>query len=111
MNILTELTKILKPLLPVETAIFKSPPPAEYAVLTPMTDTFAFYADNSPMFEVSTVSISFFCKGSYTNIKNKITAALIGAEFTIKSRRYIAYEADTGYHHYAIECGKHYSIT
>jgi hypothetical protein len=29
----------------------------------------------------------------------------------VTERRYIGHEDDTGYHHYAIDCGKCYSVT
>jgi hypothetical protein len=103
MSILQELNTLLSPILPVETGIFSGVPPYEYLVLTPMNDTFALFGDNAPLIDVSEVRISLFSKGNYMKRKNQLAAALLGAAFTITDRRYIGYEDDTGYHHYAID--------
>jgi hypothetical protein len=103
MSILAELNALLTPILRVETGIFSGVPPDEYLVLTPMTDEFALFGDNFPLIEVSEVRISLFSKGNYLQRKRQLTQALLGAEFTITDRRYIGYESDTGYHHYAID--------
>ena len=108
MSILQELSTLLSPILPVETGIFSGIAPDEYLVLTPMTDEFALFGDNAPLIDVSEVRISLFSKGNYINRKNQITAALLGAEFTITDRRYIGHEDDTGYHHFAIDAAKEY---
>lgn len=108
MSILEELNTLLTPVLPVETGIFSGVPPDEYLVLTPMTDEFMLFGDNKPLMDVSEVRISLFSKGNYTQRKRQITAALIGAEFTITDRVYVGHEDDTGYHHYAIDAAKQY---
>ena len=108
MSILQELNALLSPLLPVETGIFSCVAPNEYLVLTPMTDEFALFGDNTPLIDVSEVRISLFSEGNYINRKNQITAALLGAAFTITDRRYIGYENDSGYYHYAIDVAKEY---
>ncbi len=108
MSILTELNTLLSPVLPVETGVFSGVPPDEYLVLTPMTDEFALFGNNTPLFDISEVRISLFSKGNYIQRKKQITALLLGAEFTITDRRYIGHEDDTGYHHYAIDVEKSY---
>jgi hypothetical protein len=108
MSVLEELNTLLSPVLPVETGVFSNTPPDEYIVLTPMTDEFMLFGDNKPLMDVSEVRISLFTKGNYLNRKKQITAALLGAEFTITDRRYIGHEDDTGYHHYAIDVAKQY---
>ncbi len=110
MSILQELNTLLTPILPVETGIFSDVAADEYLILTPMTDTFALFGDNSPLIDVSEVRISLFSKGNYIKRKNQITAALLGAAFTITDRRYIGHEDDTGYHHYAIDVAKYYEL-
>lgn len=107
MSSLTELNALFSPVLPVETGVFSGVPPNEYLVLTPMTDEFALFGDNTPLFDISEVRISLFSKGNYLQRKKQITALLLGAEFTITDRRYIGHEDDTGYHHYAIDVAKH----
>lgn len=108
MSILSELNTLLTPILPVETGVFSGVPPDEYLILTPMTDEFALFGDNRPLIDVSEVRISLFIKGNYLQRKRQITAALLGAEFTITDRRYVGHEDDTGYHHYAIDVAKQY---
>lgn len=107
MSSLTELNALLSPALPVETGVFSGVPPDEYLVLTPMTDEFALFGDNTPLFDISEVRISLFSKGNYLQRKKQITALLLAAEFTITDRRYIGHEDNTGYHHYAIDVAKH----
>lgn len=108
MSILQELNALLSPILPVETGIFSGIPPDEYLVLTPMTDSFELFGDNKPLVDVSEVRISLFSKGNYTKRKYRLTAALLEAAFTITDRRYIGYETDSGYHHFAIDIAKEY---
>ncbi len=110
MSILAELNTLLSPILPVETGVFSAKPPDEYLVLTPMTDEFSLFGDNTPLFDLSEVRISLFSKGNYLQRKNQITLALLDADFTITDRRYIGYESDTGYHHYAIDVAKSYEL-
>ena len=108
MSVLQELHTLLAPILPVETGIFSGVPPDEYLVLIPMTDEFVLYGDNKPLMDVSEVRISLFSKGNYIKRKNQITAALLGAAFTITERRYVECEEDTKYHHYSIDVAKEY---
>ena len=108
MSILAELNTLLTPILPVETGIFSGVPPDEYIVLTPMVDTFPLFGDNMPLADVSEVRISLFSKGNYLQRKRQITAALLGADFTITDRRYVGYENDTKYYAYAIDVAKSY---
>lgn len=110
MNILSEVTAILKPLLPIETGVFSGIPPDKYAVLTPLADTFEGYADNKPHYETQELRISIFDRGSYIKLKNKIVNALLNADFTITDRRYIAREVETGFHHYGIDVAKIYKL-
>lgn len=108
MSILQELQILLSPLLPVETGIFSDVPPDEYLVLTPMAEDFALFGDNTPLVDVPEVRISLFAKGNYIKRKNQITGALLKAAFTVTDRKYVGYEDDTGYHHYAIDVAKPY---
>ena len=110
MSILAELNTLLSPILPVETGVFSDKPPDEYIVLTPMTDEFSLFGDNTPLIDLSEVRISLFSKGNYLQRKQQITLALLDADFIITDRRYIGYESDTGYHHYAIDVAKSYEL-
>lgn len=108
MSVLSELNTLLTPILPVETGVFSGVPPDEYLVLTPLTDDFALFGDNTPLMDVSEVRISLFSKGNYLQRKRQITQALLSAGFTITGRTYVGHEDDTGYHHYAIDVAQSY---
>ena len=96
--------------IPVETGVFSETAPDKYIVVTPLTDTFVLYADNAPGFDVQESRISLYAKGSYTAEKNAIVRALLDSELLITDRRYVGYETDTGYHHYAVDVAKHYEL-
>ena len=111
MSILEELNTLITSLgLAVETGVFSGVPPNEYVVLTPMTDTFSFFADNQPQVDVCEVRISLFTKGNYLQRKKQIVAAVLAAEFTITDRRYIAHEDDTGFYNIAVDVAKYYPM-
>ena len=88
--------------------MFTDPAPDTYLVLTPLADTFDLHADNCPGIDTQVVRLSLFTKGSYTKLKNRLVRTLFGADFYITDRRYIGFETDTGYHHYAIDVAKSY---
>ena len=112
MSLLSDLNEVLMPLgIPIETGVFSGVPPDEYLVFIPLTDIFEVHADNRPGFDVQEVRISLFSKGNYQQRKRQIITALLNADITVTERRYIGHEDDTGYHHYAIDCGKCYSVT
>lgn len=80
-----------------------SPAPDTYLVFTPLTDSFDIFADNTPGIEIEEARISLFTKTNYLGLRNQLTRALIDAGLTVTARRYIGYEADTGFHHYSID--------
>lgn len=80
-----------------------SPAPDTYLVFTPLTDSFEIFADNTPGIEIEEARISLFTKINYLALRDQITKALINARLVITGRRYIGYEADTGFHHYSID--------
>ena len=111
MNIFSELTALLAVLgISVETGVFSDVAPDEYVVITPLADTFELFGDNRPEFETQEARLSLYSKGNYLEQKNNTVSALLDADFTISSRQYIGHEDDTGYHHYAIDVAKVYSI-
>ena len=110
MSLLSDLNTLISPLVPVETGVFSEPAPDRYAVITPMVDTFELYTDDKPRHEIQEARISLFDKGSYTAVKNQIVRILLDADFIITDRRYVGYEDDTGYHHYAIDVAKYYEL-
>lgn len=80
-----------------------SPAPDTYLVFTPLTDSLEVFADNTPGVEIEEARISLFTKTNYLALRDQITKALISARLVITGRRYIGYEADTGFHHYSID--------
>ena len=80
-----------------------SPAPDTYLVFTPLTDSFEIFADNTPGVEIEEARISLFTKTNYLGLRNQLTRALIDVGLTVTARRYIGYEADTGFHHYSID--------
>lgn len=111
MSLLKELNAIAAEYgIPVETGIFSGVPPKEYLVITPLNDSFELHTDNTPQYEIQEARLSLFVKGSYTKLKKELVLKLFQADISITDRRYIGYEDDTGFHHYAIDCGKCYSM-
>ena len=111
MSLLSELNTLLSDCgIPVETGIFSDKAPDAYIVLTPLSDSFELHADNAPGCETQEARLSLYSKGSYTKAKNALVRTLLGADFYIPDRRYIGYETDTGYHHYAIDVAKLYQL-
>lgn len=109
MSLLSELNTIAGGCgIQVETGVFSDVAPDTYLVLTPLSDGFDLYADNHPSVDVQEVRLSLFTKGSYTKLKSRLVRTLLGADFYITDRRYIGFETDTGYHHYAIDVAKSY---
>ena len=111
-SILKDISEVLKPLgVPIETGIFSDKAPDEYLVLTPMSDIFDHYADDLPRAELQEVRLSLFSKHNYLEMKNRIVETLLIEEFIITDRRYLGYEEDTGFHHFAIDVAKVYDLT
>lgn len=109
MSLLSELNTIAdKCGVSVETGAFSNVAPDTYLVLTPLSDSFDLHADNQPSVDIQEVRLSLFCRENYTKIKNMLVRVLLAADMTITDRRYIGFETDTGYHHYAIDVAKSY---
>jgi hypothetical protein len=108
---LQELNNIIDALeIPVETGEFTGNPPPIYVVVTPISDEFEVYADNKPTNETQEVRVSLFVFGNYIDTKNKITKAILDTDFTITDRKYVGFDKETGYHNYAIDVAKEYSL-
>ena len=97
--------------IPIETGVFSEKPPEEYLVLVPMSDIFEHYADDLPGVELQEVRLSLFSKLNYQKRKGEISKALLESDFTITDRRYLGYEEDTGFHHFAIDVAKIYELS
>lgn len=111
-SILKDISEALEPLgIPIETGVFSEKPPEEYLVLVPMSDIFDHYADDLPGAELQEVRLSLFSKGNYQKSKSEVSMVLLEADFTITDRRYLGYEEDTCFHHFAIDVAKIYELS
>lgn len=111
MSLLSDLQTIAESCgVSVETGVFSGKAPDTYLVITPLSDNFELHADNAPGCETQEARLSLFTKGSYTKLKNALVRALLGADFYITDRRYIGFETETGYHHYAIDVAQIYDL-
>lgn len=111
MSVLSECKTLIEShSIPVETGAFEDTAPETYVVIVPLTDTFELHADNAPSLDVQEARLSLFSKGNYTKIKNGIVRSLLAHDFTITDRRYIGFETETGYHHYAVDVAKYYEL-
>jgi hypothetical protein len=111
-NILADTNSLLEGLgVRVETGVFSDVAPEEYAVITPLADSFELFGDDLPGFETQEARLSLYSKGNYLALKSRITIALLAAGFTISDRWYLGHEDDTGYHHYAIDLVKLYPLS
>ncbi len=111
MSALSELNTLLDDMgISHETGVYTETAPDCYIVMVPIGDTFNLHADNCPGGEVQEIRLSLYCKGNYNVIKNLLVKDLLIRDFTITDRRYLGYETDTGYHHYAVDVAKHYEL-
>ena len=111
MSILADIQTVVTPLdIPIETGVFKDEAPERYIVVTPIADTFDLHADNEPGVDVQEARLSLYSRGNYIKEKNRLVKALLADDFTITDRRYIGYESETGYHHFAVDVAKHYEM-
>ena len=109
MSILEELNTIVESAgLPVETGVFSTTAPDEYVVITPISEHFELFSDNTPGMNIEEARLSLFSKGNYGVAKRQLVRLLFSAGFLITERRYIGLEDDTGYHHFAIDVAKEY---
>ena len=107
MSILEELNTIVESAgLPVETGVFSGTAPNEYVVLTPISEHFALFSDDTPGMNIEEARLSLFSKGNYNQKKDLLVRMLLSAGFTITERRYIGREDDTGFFHAAVDVAK-----
>ena len=107
MSILEELNTIVESAgLPVETGVFSGTAPDEYVVLTPISEHFGLFSDDTPGMNIEEARLSLFSKKNYTQKKDLLVRMLLSAGFTITERRYIGREDDTGFFHVAVDVAK-----
>ena len=104
-TLLETLTRICKALsLPVSVGNHASTPaPDIFVVLTPLAETFELFAGNVPGAEVIEVRASVFTKTDYQPVAQALVAELLEAGVTVTGRRYVGFEDDTKYHHWAVD--------
>ena len=109
MDLLTDLSAILCELgIPHETGAHTDPAPDTYAILSPLGDSFAVEGDGHPLDEQQEVRISLWCRDDYRALKRRIERAVLAADMTVTSRRYVRFETETEYHIYAIDVANLY---
>lgn len=111
MSVFSEIKSTLEPLkIPIETGVFSEEPPDEYIVIVSLSDSFNLFADNSPEVDISEVRLSIYSKHNYLKLKRTVEKLLMKSDFTITDRRYVEFEKETRYHHYAIDAAKSYEM-
>ena len=111
MSLLEDLTAMLNDLnIPVETGVFSDEAPDEYAVITPISENFTFFADDTPQSETQEALISLYSKNNYIPRKNEIARKILELDMLVTERRYVEYEIDSGYHHYVIGAANIYDL-
>lgn len=80
-----------------------TPAPDTFVVLTPLAETFELFAGDVPGAEVIEVRTSVFTKTDYQPVAQALVTALLEADVTVTARRYVGFEDDTKYHHWAVE--------
>ena len=109
MSMLEELNMIVESAgLPVETGVFSTTAPDAYVVITPMSEHFELFSDDTPGMNIEEARLSLFSKGNYGAKKRLFVRLLLSAGFVVSDRRYVGLEEDTGYHHFAIDVAKEY---
>ncbi|GHU58270.1 hypothetical protein AGMMS49975_24720 [Clostridia bacterium] len=87
--------------------------PKNYAVLDPLYEEYALFANNAPQYNVEHVRINIYTQKDYAKIKRDIEKLLREADVEITGREYGGYSRDSGksqgYHLYCIDvCGYEY---
>ena len=109
MSMLEELNMIVTSAgLPVETGVFSTVAPDAYVVITPISEHFDLFSDDTPGMNIEEARLSLFSKANYAAKKILLVRLLLSAGFLVSERRYIGLEDDTGYHHFAIDVAKEY---
>lgn len=105
MDILTEITDLCRTLsLPVATSIWlEAPAPDCYAVITPLTESYALWGDDRPGVNIEEARISLYTRGDYTETAKQLGEACLERGLTVTGRTYVGFETDTKYHHWAID--------
>lgn len=76
--------------------------PDKLIVITPLDERNDDIADNAPLTETSAADVNLYMRGNYQATKDQMKSLLETAGFYLTYRGYVAFEKDTGHHHYVI---------
>lgn len=76
--------------------------PDAFIVITPGTERNEDIADNEPLTETTDADVNLYVRGNYQATKDQMKSLLETAGFYLTYRGYVAFEKDTGHHHYVI---------
>ena len=109
MSMLEELNAIVVSAgFPVETGVFSGTASDEYVVITPISEHFALFSDDTPGMNIEEARLSLFSKKNYIQKKDLLVRMLLSAGFLVTERRYGGYEQETGYHLYSLDVAHEY---
>mgnify|MGYP000957588868 CR=1 FL=1 len=80
--------------------------PDKYIVITPGVEQNEDIADDAPLTETADADVNLYMRGNYQATKDQMKALLETAGFYLSYRGYVAFEKDTGHHHYVITVEK-----
>jgi len=110
-NILADIADVMDFLkLPSASFAYTDKAADAYAVIEPGHDAFAAYAGNFPGRDIQRARITVGVKSGYSDLKLKITAALLWQEIGILDRSYLGYDADGGYYTFCFDVEKGYGV-
>ena len=90
--------------LPIAVGMYKTkgPYPDAYIVIAPLDERNDDIADDMPLTETAAADVNLHTRKDYRAAKDGMKALLEAAGFYLEDRRYVAYDSDTGHHHYVI---------
>lgn len=110
-NILSEATGIINNMgVEVQTAVYSEKPPDKYVVIVPIEDEFAEFADNKPTLDKQSARIVILNKENPYRLRNNIVKALWNAGFSILTRKYSGFDAETKHHIMYVEIEGGYKV-
>jgi hypothetical protein len=110
-NIITTITTALAPMaLPIAVGMYEVAEgenyPDAFVVITPLDERNDDEADNEALTETAGADVNLYKRGNYQTAKDQMKSLLETAGFYCAYRSYVAYEKDTGHHHYVITVEK-----
>ena len=111
MNIIAAIdTALASMALPIATGIYEVSEgqayPNAFIVIKPDEERNDDEADNQPLTETAAADVNLYMRGNYQSKKDQMKSLLETAGFYLAYRGYVAFEKDTGHHHYVISVEK-----